>query len=124
MANGSKEIRVSLNIAIAATVTILATMASTAAWLFVWHASQRDALEYRLTLSLQDAVYTLNQRNDRQDVRRAQLFDIVIKRIDDYGARTTRMETMVLDQALEALVRERVEQDLPDALEEVLEDAP
>ena len=118
MANGSREIRVSIPIALA----LLGALASTAAGAFTWHAAQRERLEDRLLLVLQDAVYTISQRDDRQDLRRAQLFDIVIKRLDDYGARTERLETMILEEALKSLVRGEIEAEVPKAVEEALEE--
>lgn len=119
-----REIRISLKAAIGASVTAVAAIVTAGSGLFVWHAAQRQLMEDRLMLALNDAIYTLGQRDDRQDIRRAQLFDIAIKRIDDFGSRTERMETMVLERALEVLVKEQIEAEVPKAVEEVLQDAP
>ena len=72
----AREVRIPLNVAIAATITIVGAMSGLAGGLFTWHAAQRELLEGRLTLALQDAVYTIGQRDDRQDARRAQLYDL------------------------------------------------
>lgn len=132
MANGPREVRISLNVVIAGTVTIVGALSTGAAGLFAWHAAQREQLENRVTLALQDAVYTLGQRDDRQDIRRTELYRLLSDRMDKVEERTTRMETLVLERALESLIKTRVEEDLPplvkeelpEALEEALEDAP
>ena len=126
MANGSREVRISLNIAIAGTVTIVGALSTGAAGLFAWHAAQREQLESRLTVALQDAIYTLGQRDDRQDIRRSELYRLLSERMDKVEGRTTRMETLVLERALESLIKTRVEKDLPplvkEGLPEVVED--
>lgn len=131
MANGSgfaREVRITLPIAIG----ILGTIASTAAGLFAWHSAQRERLEDRLLTALGDTAYVINQRSDRQDIRRRELYTILNERMNRVENRTTRMETLVLERALESLVRTQiqeelppvVQEELPGVVEEVLEDAP
>ena len=114
MSNGSdyrgREVRIPLNVAIAGTVTIVGFLATASSGMFAWHAAQRDALESRLQLALTDAIYTINQRDDRQDLRRSTLYGLVNDRIDRLHGRTSRMETLVLDRALERIVRDEVEE--------------
>ena len=73
-----------------------------------------------MAVALADAVYVLNQRNDRQDARRVELYNILNNRMNKVENRTNRMETLVLERALESLIRTQVQEDLPPVLEEEL----
>ena len=111
-----REVRIPLNVAIAGTIAILGGFGGIASWMFLWHEAQRQALEDRLNLALSDAIYTISQRDDRQDVRRAHLYNLVTDRIDIIDTRVLRMETLVLERAMERIIKDQVE--------EVLEEEP
>ena len=111
-----RELRITIPVAIG----LLGAFISTAGGLFAWHASQRELLENRVSVALQDALYVINQRDDRQDIRRRELYDILNERMNKVEGRTTRMETLVLERALESLIRTQVQEDLSPFVEEEL----
>ena len=57
-------------------------------------------MEGRLTVAIDDAIYTLNRRDDRQDHRRAILYQQMLERHnsvkDDHNQRITRIEDVFL----------------------------
>lgn len=123
MANGAREIRITAPLAIG----LLGAVASTAAGLFAWHSAQRERLEDRLLVVISDTEYVINQRDDRQDIRRRELYNILNERMNKVERRAERMEDMVLQEALKSLIKERVMQELPpvvrEGLPEEIEDA-
>ena len=112
--------------AVTAALTIAGLAGTIAGWTFNWHSQQRillenrlkanlDKVEEQLSTALSDAVWTLNNRDDRQDLRRFQDVGQLDKRLDGVGQAITRIEDVLLQ-----IVPKRVDS-LEDELRKVRE---